>query len=346
MAMVERISSRARTIPAGTWALSAGLGLTVVLGLLLPEAARAGGATALPAAIIPKDEASEAVRWGFLIGVGLDVAVLAIAWVTNVKPLKVIIGTDNRISTSKTVATIWTLVVAAALLAFVYANAIGHPHPLDVTNEGGRVGQYALLFGGSVAAAILAKTIVGKQTGEAGGERNSAASPQLRNLIANDEGETDLGDLQYVLFNMVALIYVLTTMLLHEPANGLPHIPDVLLGLTSVSATGYVGKKLLPPPAAATAVIAPPVAGAARSPVTVTVEGVAKPKGAEATFRVLFGPGDKGQTIGAPVSPAGQAIFQVDASPEPAPAALPASLPVTVITEGATLLEAGNFTIE
>jgi hypothetical protein len=339
--MVERMSNGARTTSAGTWALGAGLGLTVLLGLLWPEAANAGGATTVPAAIVPKDEASEAVRWGFLIGVGVDLAVLAIAWVTNVKPLKLIVGTDNRISTSKTIATVWTLVVAAALLGFVYANAIGHPHPLDVTNEGGRVGQYALLFGGPLAAAILAKTIVGKQTDEAGGERTHAASPQLRNLIANDEGETDLGDLQYVLFNMVALVFVLTTVLLHEPANGLPHIPDVLLGLTSVSATGYVGKKLLPPPAGATAVVAP-AAGATGSLVTMTVDGVAKPKGAQATFRVLFGADDKGQAIKAPVSPAGRAIFQVKAPPTPAVA----PVPVTVITEGGTLLEAGNFTIE
>jgi hypothetical protein len=344
MAMVEQISNGARTIRAGTWALGLGLGLTVMLGLLWPEAARAGGAMALSATIVPKDVASEAVRWGFLIGLGVDLAVLAIAWITNVKPLKLIVGTDNRISTSKTIATVWTLVVAAALLAFVYANTIGHPHPLEVTNQGGRVGQYALLFGGPLAAAILSKTIVGKQTDEAGGERSSGASPQLRNLIANDEGETDLGDLQYVLFNMVALIYVLTTMLLHEPANGLPHIPDVLLGLTSVSATGYVGKKLLPPPPGAAATIAP-AAGAAGAPVTVTVKGVAKPSGAQATFRVLFGADDTGQTIGAPILPTGQAIFQVNASPNPAVAPLPRSVTVTVITEGGTLLDAGEFTI-
>jgi hypothetical protein len=345
MAMVERISSGPRTIPAGTWALGAGLGLAVLLGLLWPEAARAGGATTMPATIIPKDEASEAVRWGFLIGIGVDLAVLALAWVTNAKPLKLIVGTDNRISTSKTIATVWTLVVAAALLAFVYANVIGHPHPLDVTNEGGRVGQYALLFGGPLAAAILSKAIVSKQTSEAGGERNPGASPQLRNLIANDEGETDLGDLQYVLFNLVALVYVLTTMLLHEPANGLPHIPDVLLGLTSVSATGYVGKKLLPPSAGAEAEIAPRHS-AVGLPVKVTVNGVAKPKGAQVTFRVLFGAGDKGQTIGATVSPAEKVIFEVNVSPDPAVAPLPAQVPVTVITEGGTLLEAGNFTIE
>jgi hypothetical protein len=64
-------------------------------------------------------------------------------------------------------------------------------------------------------------------------------------LVQNDEGEADLSDFQYVVFDTVAIVFFLGA-LFGAPAAGLPHIPDVLLGLTSVAAIGYVAKKTLP----------------------------------------------------------------------------------------------------
>jgi hypothetical protein len=140
----------------------------------------------------------------------------------------------------------------------------------------------------------------------------------LGDLIANDEHETDLGDLQYVLFNFVALVFVLLTMLVHEPSGGLPHIPDVLLGLTSVSAAGYVGKKLLPPrPITAELDI---TSGEATTNVPIAMTGVPKPKGPEASFWVRFGPEDKGALYTAPVAKTGVATVTAKPTlPEPAP---------------------------
>ena len=47
---------------------------------------------------------------------------------------------------------------------------------------------------------------------------------------------------------MVALLFFYTAFL-RAPQNGMPAMPDVLVGLTSVAAAGYVGKKALTGPA-------------------------------------------------------------------------------------------------
>jgi hypothetical protein len=57
-----------------------------------------------------------------------------------------------------------------------------------------------------------------------------------------------------VLFNLVALIFFYGEMP-RAAQNGIPAIPAVLLGLTSVAAVGYVGKKALTGPAVISEVI-------------------------------------------------------------------------------------------
>jgi hypothetical protein len=208
--------------------------------VLAPEALAAAEAT-VP---LRHGAAVAQVRWGFLIGLGAVVGIGVLGRLVGARLSTVFIGQDNRLSTSKTIAAIWTLVVAATLIGMVYANLLDHPEALNATNAASLVGQYAVLFGGPLGAAILAKQIVNGQVGTEDGKKKG--TPSAKDLIANDAGDTDLGDLQYVLFNGVALFYVISTFL-HVPLAGLPHIPDVLLGLTSVSAVGYLGKKTLKP---------------------------------------------------------------------------------------------------
>jgi hypothetical protein len=116
------------------------------------------------------------------------------------------------------------------------------PGALVTTGRSGVVGQYAVLFG----AAIAAKGIVNQQVSNNPSAKSQAGSPSPGDLVNDDAGNTDLGDLQYVLFNLVALVYVVGSVYV-SPLHGLPKIPDVLLGLTSVSAAGYVGKKAFTP---------------------------------------------------------------------------------------------------
>jgi len=142
--------------------------------------------------------------------------------------------------------------------------------------------DYLILLGGPFAAGVLAKlTVVTKVengqiqktlTSAASGSALSpmasaaslaatspptdpgarAASPQAGNAITNDAGELDLVDTQYLVFNFVALIYVFGVFVSRivdqaEKDNAikfsLPHVPAVLLGLTSAAAATYVGNK-------------------------------------------------------------------------------------------------------
>lgn len=212
-----------------------------------------------------------------LLIVSIAVVLLVVAW-----PLrKLLIGQDKRLSTSKTTAAVWTSLLTGSLLGMVIAKFAGHPEALEEIMHSGVAGQYGLLIGGPLGAAIAAKGIVGNQV-----EKNSAAkapaagSAHPLQLVNNDSGEADLGDFQYVLFNFVAIVYFVGT-LMQSPLAGLPHIPDVLLGLTSVSAVGYVAKKALPP-VTPTAKISPATA-AATEPVTITGTGLLDDKDPEQT---------------------------------------------------------------
>ena len=279
-------------------------------------------------------EAGEAARWGYLIGLVVIAGLFGLFW--TARPWKVFIGQDKRISTSKTIATVWTIVVAAAILGAVYANLLNHAAPLNAMGASGIVGQYAVLFGGPLGAAILAKQIVNGQTKTT---PKTTGSPAVKDLIANDAGDTDLGDLQYVLFNFVALVYVVST-LLNAPGHGLPHIPDVLLGLTSVSATGYVGKKALVPSASVTATIDPP-GGPPTTLVTVAVSGIAQTKKSFSGWvRFGDGKGDVAQSA-APVSD-GNASLQVEA-PDLGALANPA-VKVVLVTDDGGVVQAGTYT--
>jgi hypothetical protein len=246
-------------------------------------------------------EAAEAGRWTLLIAVAvlviglplllyvLGIVVWALGRVASIfKPgggasaapaapfvniiRGAVVGADGRVSTSKTVAVIWTYGVASALLAIIIAKWLGHGHAYGDLVKSGLQGGYALLIGGPIGAAILAKGIVTNQVAS-GTSRPAADAPQTSQLVTNDQGETDLGDLQYVLFNAVALIFFFGDYLV-SPQLGLPKIPDVLLGLTSTSAVGYVAKKVLTTTATLAITKVYPNRGSAEDTVTLWVSGL------------------------------------------------------------------------
>jgi hypothetical protein len=142
------------------------------------------------------------------------------------------------------VAVIWTYSVASGLLALVIGRFFGHPGLLGATVRAGLQPGYAVLIGGPIGAAIVAKGLVVSQVTK-GQSKPAAQSPSAADLVSGDQGGTDLGDLQYLLFNTVALVFFYGEFLT-SPQRGLPTIPNVLIGLTSVSAVGYVAKKALP----------------------------------------------------------------------------------------------------
>jgi hypothetical protein len=113
----------------------------------------------------------------------------------------------------------------------------------------GLTGSYLLLLGIPAAAGVAAKAITQSQVASSKITKPPATSSEDTTIVARmsqvfsaDDGTTDIGDFQYVVFNLVTAAYFVAHFI-REPASGLPVIPDTLLGLTSVSAALYVAKK-------------------------------------------------------------------------------------------------------
>ena len=85
-------------------------------------------------------------------------------------------------------------------------------------------------IGGPIGAAILAKQLVLSQVKKDPTSKAPMANgASAADLVTNDAGDGDIGDLQYVLFNLVAMVFVVGTVI-KSPTLGLPHIPDACSG--------------------------------------------------------------------------------------------------------------------
>jgi hypothetical protein len=112
------------------------------------------------------------------------------------------------------------------------------------------------------AAAVAAKAITTTKVAAARSQGLAAAKTpapdanlglgdRVAELVSDDGGDTDLGDLQYQLFSLLTMAWFLITFLPHPLSpSGLPNLPASLIGLTGVSTAGYVTKKALEPAAA------------------------------------------------------------------------------------------------
>jgi hypothetical protein len=269
---------------------------------------------------------------------------LAIFAIVAVLAYDLLIGFDGRVSTSKTVAVFWTYFVASALLGFVMAKFAGYPQALNKLMHSGLEGQYGLLIGGPLGAAIAAKGIVGREVAKdptAKTHASDAESPNPLQLVQNDAGETDLGDFQYVLFNIVAMVFFVGTIF-GSPAAGLPHIPDVLLALTSVGAAGYVAKKTLPN-TPAKARLNPAKASVGENINVIGSRLLTGTPANQSPIMVLIA-GKQAAIVGASESvPRGEDVVTVRVPPG---LAANEKVPVSVITSAPSRIDAGELTIE
>ena len=155
----------------------------------------------------------------------------------------VFVGTDGRLSTSKTMAILWTLALAYMLLVMgLIAAAAGLPGSTLSALISPTSGLYLVLIGGPFAAAIAAKATVSTGTSAGRIQKSYSPSTNLLDVIGNDQGNTDLVDSQYTLFNLIALTIVLAVFV-RKPGFGAPDIPGFLAGLTGASAAAYVANK-------------------------------------------------------------------------------------------------------
>ena len=113
----------------------------------------------------------------------------------------------------------------------------------------GLAGSYLVLLGVPAAAGIAAKGITQQQVNSPTGfkttkppHRRFDPFARITEIFSADDGSTDIADFQYLIFNLITGVYFVSQFL-NPDGSGLPTIPDTLLGLTSVSAGLYVGKK-------------------------------------------------------------------------------------------------------
>jgi hypothetical protein len=164
------------------------------------------------------------------------------------------VGDDNRTSTSKLQALLWTYAVLWALICVLtegpgaFNDIIG-----DQLGE-----EYLLLLGGPYLVAIAAKAKTTYDVNQA--RKNGKPSPKqpkpedetggpiqrVAEIITNDEDSVDLGDFQYFAFTLLALTYFAWAFI-DAPSEGLPDIPGTFLVLIGVSQATYLGKKLFIP---------------------------------------------------------------------------------------------------
>jgi IPT/TIG domain len=159
-----------------------------------------------------------------------------------------VIGKDGRTSTSKVQALVWTLAVGFGVLALIFEGA----RDINI------VPDYLYLLGFPALALMFSKSIVQQKLSSgdivkvapdatpgavAGTASKRGWRDWLGDIVNNDAGQADIADFQYVLFNLIALIYFFIHLFGH--AGVLPHIPQTLIVLTGASAGTYVGNKLV-----------------------------------------------------------------------------------------------------
>lgn len=248
----------------------------------------------------------------------------------------ILAGSDHRVSTSKTVAFAWTLAVAFGLLSLLIAVWLGDHAPWDLQVAKGLQEEYLLLLGGPYAAAVLAKYATTNQ--EASKTPAAVGTASTSQLFSNDDGNTDLGDFQYVLFNAIGLAFFLGDFA-SRLDKGFPDLPPILTGLVLTSAGGYAAKKLIANTVPAVTSVLPtsavPGASVQVFGTNLTVPATASDTGSALVPTVLMGSrtatvtahdlvlGNDRLTVTVPVAPAGSApvtVARADGAPARGPA--------------------------
>jgi len=161
-------------------------------------------------------------------------------------------GTDRRTSTSKTQYLLWTFGIAY-VLAYIGARSIV---------SSGRYGQFVcaggdahncvqpdswpsflVLLGVPAAAAVVTKGVTVRKIQDGTLQKTTGTETgggTLLQVAADDNGSADIADVQYLVFNILAFVFVVVTFVRY---GVLDDVPPILLGLTSASAATYVLNK-------------------------------------------------------------------------------------------------------
>ncbi|MEL4320399.1 hypothetical protein WJX64_15395 [Leifsonia sp. YIM 134122] len=192
-----------------------------------------------------------------MIAVLLLLSVIALLTRNNGGLITMLIGKDGRFSTSAFQAWVWTVVLAWGFV-FVVWSAVLTGRWVDPVQDLASLplsADYLLLLGGPFAALISAQQIGSAKVASGDLQKVMASAPQVKDLVSNDAGTTDLIDTQYLVFNTVAVV-VFGVLLFADPSH-LPDLPQAIVILTTASAVGFVSKKAVAKNAPAILTIVP-----------------------------------------------------------------------------------------
>lgn len=156
-----------------------------------------------------------------------------------------LIGEDNRLSTSRAVAASWVLftVFAVLVLAGQLAGA-SDPADRDALIAGLELGRSAgvlTVLALTCAIAVIVRRVVGSRVLKQTLQKVRADRPRAADLLTDDSGRGNFGDIQYVLVSTVAVLFA-AVRLARRPEQ-LPDLPWGLAALVVVSAATYFAGK-------------------------------------------------------------------------------------------------------
>ncbi|MGN9792114.1 hypothetical protein ACTMTU_13610 [Streptomyces sp. OZ13] len=154
-------------------------------------------------------------------------------------------GEDNRLSTSRSVAIAWVLVVCYALLVLALQQAWSSaPADHDRLAGGLALGRGAGLLTVLAlvcAVAVLVRRVVAVRVQGQRLQKVPADRPHPRDLVCDDDGRAAFADVQYVLLSAAAMTYTLVQ--LGRGPGRLPELPWGAVLLMAVSAVTYLAAK-------------------------------------------------------------------------------------------------------
>ncbi|MET7473117.1 hypothetical protein ABZT17_01950 [Streptomyces sp. NPDC005648] len=174
-------------------------------------------------------------------------ALTAASWFHRARggALAPVIGEDNRLSTSRTVATAWVLFVAYAVLVLVGRLAAASDHAerdalisgLELARGAGVVTVLAVVCG----IAVLVRRVVGLRVLGQRLQKVRADRPRAADLLTDDSGRGAFADIQYLVISAVALLF--SAVRLARRPDQLPDLPWGLAVVVLVSAATYLAGK-------------------------------------------------------------------------------------------------------
>jgi hypothetical protein len=154
-------------------------------------------------------------------------------------------GEDNRLSTSRSVATAWVLAVCYVVLVLALQQAWSSaPADHDRLAGGLALGRGAALLTVLAlvcAVAVLVRRVVAVRVHGQRLQKVPADRPHPRDLVCDDDGRAAFADVQYVLVSAASLTYTLVQ--LGRGPGQLPELPWGAVLLMAVSAATYLAAK-------------------------------------------------------------------------------------------------------